>query len=72
MSDLSHESINKAWKQLKILDKLFDTFHNEINEAKQQENYATTLYSIYYWKGYRESTEKALSILLKTIMEMYK
>lgn len=48
-----------------MIDKFFELFHNEITEAKQQENHATTLHSICYWKGYREGIERALSILLK-------
>lgn len=69
-SNSYEEKIEKTWQQLKMTDKFFDLFYNEINEARQQENYATTLHGAYYWKGYREGMERALTILLKMIKKM--
>ncbi|WP_042833835.1 hypothetical protein [Thermoanaerobacter sp. YS13] len=54
-------------EKLMVTEQLYDLLHNEINEARQQENHAETIISTNYWRGYREGLERALSIMLKML-----
>jgi len=54
-------------EETEILDGLLDILHKEINEARKQENYAETMVSIKYWRGYREGIERVLAIILKIL-----
>ena len=50
--------------------KLINALHDEIDTAKINETHAETLTGIYYWKGYRQALERALTLVLRVEQQL--
>jgi hypothetical protein len=46
-------------------NQLINALHDEIDIARTNETHAETLTGIYYWKGYRQALERALTLVLR-------
>jgi hypothetical protein len=44
---------------------LINVLHDEIDVARVNEAQSTTLAGAYYWKGYRQALERALTLVLR-------
>jgi hypothetical protein len=52
------------------VDKLIDVLHDEIDTARLNEVHAETQAGIFYWKGYRQALERALTLVLRVEQQL--
>ena len=46
-------------------NQLINALHDEIDVARENEAQSMTLAGAYYWKGYRQALERALTLVLR-------